>query len=52
MIPLVLMMVWMGMYTQTFLAPVSETDAKILSQTDMNNRAVAGTSIPRNLHAH
>jgi NADH-quinone oxidoreductase subunit M len=58
MIPLAIMMVWMGMYTQTFLAPVSETDAKILSQTDMNNRAVAAasipgsTSIPRNVHAH
>jgi len=58
MVPLAIMMVWMGMYTQTFLAPVSETDAKILSQTDMNNRAVAGASIPgssisgRNVHAH
>jgi NADH-quinone oxidoreductase subunit M len=59
MIPLAVMMVWMGMYTQTFLAPVSETDAKILSQTDMNTRAVAGVSIPgstsipgRNVHAH
>jgi len=30
MVPLIAMMVWMGIYTQTFLPPVSETDAKIL----------------------
>ncbi len=35
-IPLVLMMVWMGIFTQTFLPPVSETTAKILDQSRMN----------------
>ncbi len=32
-VPLVVMMVWMGMYTQTFLPAVSETNAKILGQS-------------------
>ncbi|HWE52500.1 MAG TPA: NADH-quinone oxidoreductase subunit M [Bryobacteraceae bacterium] len=35
-IPLVIMMVWMGMYTQTFLPPVSEANSKILDQSKMN----------------
>ena len=57
MVPLVVMMVWMGIYTQTFLAPVSEADTKILSQTEMNNKPVAGALLPAgipggSLHAH
>ena len=36
MIPLVVMMVWMGMYTQTFLPPVSEANSQILNQSKMN----------------
>ncbi len=35
-IPLVVMMVWMGIYTQTFLPPVSEATSKILDQSRMN----------------
>jgi NADH-quinone oxidoreductase subunit M len=35
-IPLVIMMVWMGIYTQTFLPPVSEATSKILDQSKMN----------------
>jgi NADH-quinone oxidoreductase subunit M len=35
-IPLVVMMVWMGMYTQTFLPAVSEANAKILDQSKGN----------------
>jgi len=31
--PLIVMMVWMGIYTQTFLPVVSETNARILDQT-------------------
>ena len=34
-IPLVVMMVWMGMYSQSFLPAVSETNAKILDQGKM-----------------
>jgi NADH-quinone oxidoreductase subunit M len=35
-IPLVVMMVWMGMYSQTFLPAVSETNARILDQGRMS----------------
>ena len=35
-VPLVGMMVWMGMYSQTFLPAVSETNAKILEQSRAN----------------
>jgi NADH-quinone oxidoreductase subunit M len=36
MVPLVVMMVWMGIYTQTFLPAVSETNSQILDQSKMN----------------
>ena len=36
MVPLVVMMVWMGIYTQTFLPAVSEANAQILDQSKMN----------------
>jgi NADH-quinone oxidoreductase subunit M len=35
-IPLVAMMVWMGMYSQSFLPVVSETNAKILEESRSN----------------
>ncbi len=35
-IPLVVMMVWMGVFTQTFLPPVTEANSKILDQSKMN----------------
>jgi NADH-quinone oxidoreductase subunit M len=39
-VPLVIMMVWMGVYTQTFLAPVSAANMKILNQTSSTARVV------------
>jgi NADH-quinone oxidoreductase subunit M len=36
MIPLIGMMVWMGMYTQTFLPVVSQSTARVLQQTEIN----------------
>ncbi len=36
MVPLVVMMVWMGILTQTFLPPITEANAKILSQSASN----------------
>ncbi len=36
MIPLVVMMVWMGIYTQTFLPAVTEANLKILDQSKSN----------------
>lgn len=35
-VPLVAMMVWMGVYSQTFLPPVGKTTARVLSQTQVN----------------
>jgi len=47
MIPLVVMMVWMGVYTQTFLPAVSEANSRILTQSKGN--APLQVSIPSNL---
>jgi NADH-quinone oxidoreductase subunit M len=35
-IPLIAMMVWMGVYSQTFLRPVSKNTAQIIEQTSVN----------------
>jgi len=35
-VPLIAMMVWMGVYSQTFLPPVGKTTARVLSQTQVN----------------
>jgi len=36
MVPLIAMMVWMGVYSQSFLPPVSNVTAKVLKQTQIN----------------
>ena len=35
-VPLIAMMVWMGMYSQSFLPAVGKTTARILDQTQVN----------------
>jgi len=35
-VPLVVMMVWMGVYSQSFLPPVSKTTARVLDQAQIN----------------
>jgi NADH-quinone oxidoreductase subunit M len=35
-VPLIVMMVWMGVYSQSFLPPVSKTTARVLDQTRIN----------------
>jgi NADH-quinone oxidoreductase subunit M len=35
-IPLIVMMVWMGMYSQSFLPPVGKVTARVLDQTQVN----------------
>jgi NADH-quinone oxidoreductase subunit M len=35
-LPLIVMMVWMGMYSQSFLPAVRKTTARILEQTQVN----------------
>src|SRR5580765_2811837 len=37
-VPLIAMMVWMGVYTASFLPPVTRTNASILEQSKMNVR--------------
>jgi NADH-quinone oxidoreductase subunit M len=38
-LPLVMMMVWMGMYSQTFLPAVSAQDARILTTIEKGPQA-------------
>jgi len=35
-VPLVVMMVWMGVYSQSFLPPVGKNTARIIEQTNVN----------------
>ena len=35
-VPLIVMMVWMGVYSQSFLPPVGKTTARVLDQTRIN----------------
>jgi NADH-quinone oxidoreductase subunit M len=35
-LPLLIMMVWMGVYSQSFLPPVSKNTARVLQQTNVN----------------
>jgi NADH-quinone oxidoreductase subunit M len=35
-VPLIVMMVWMGVYSQSFLAPVGRTTARVLAQSEIN----------------
>jgi NADH-quinone oxidoreductase subunit M len=35
-VPLIVMMFWMGVYSQSFLPPVSEVNARVLGQTQVN----------------
>jgi NADH-quinone oxidoreductase subunit M len=35
-VPLIVMMIWMGVYSQSFLPPVSRNTARILEQTQVN----------------
>ncbi len=45
-VPLVAMMIWMGVYSQSFLPPIGQTTARVLEQTQVN-RAISGDdSIP------
>jgi len=35
-VPLIVMMFWMGVYSQSFLPPVGKVDARVLEQTEVN----------------
>ncbi len=45
-VPLIVMMVWMGVYSQTFLPAVSRSTAAILEQTKMNVRFQVKMELP------
>jgi NADH-quinone oxidoreductase subunit M len=52
-IPLIVMMVWMGVYSQSFLPPVGVVNARVLEQTNINvpTRVQIPKSPPRGLAA-
>ncbi|HEY6986906.1 MAG TPA: NADH-quinone oxidoreductase subunit M [Bryobacteraceae bacterium] len=37
-VPLILLMVWLGSYTQSFMPPIDSATAHLLEQTNMNNQ--------------
>jgi NADH-quinone oxidoreductase subunit M len=49
-VPLVIMMVWMGVYSQSFLPAVSEANVKILDQSKSN--AALQVALPAGGHGH
>ncbi|MBV8865735.1 MAG: NADH-quinone oxidoreductase subunit M [Acidobacteriaceae bacterium] len=38
LLPLILLMVWLGSYTQSFMPPISTATSHLLEQTNMNNQ--------------
>ena len=46
MVPLIIMMVWMGTYTQTFLTPVTKATARLLEQAIAQRHARADATQP------
>jgi NADH-quinone oxidoreductase subunit M len=47
MAPLLILMVWMGTYTQTFLPPITKSSAALLEQTKVNVDFQVKRQIPR-----
>ena len=50
-IPLIVMMVWMGVYSQSFLPPVGKATARVLEQTQVNVPFRVDLSHPAGSHA-
>jgi NADH-quinone oxidoreductase subunit M len=51
-LPLILLMVWLGSYTQSFLPPISSATAHLLEQTSMTNEYRVGLKIPQIAEVH
>lgn len=51
-LPLIIMMVWMGTYTQTFLTPVTKATARMLEQTTVGTPMHAQIFRGGSHHAH
>jgi NADH-quinone oxidoreductase subunit M len=47
MAPLLILMVWMGTFTQTFLPPITKSSAALLEQTKVNVDFQVKRHIPR-----
>ena len=45
-LPLIVLMVWLGSYTQSFMPPISAATAKLLDQTSMSNEYRVKTVAP------
>ena len=50
-IPLIAMMVWMGVYSQSFLPPIGKVNARVLEQTQINVPFRVGLRQPARLEA-
>jgi NADH-quinone oxidoreductase subunit M len=48
--PLVLLMVWLGSYTQSFMPPINSATARLLDQTRMNDEYRVRLILPAALH--
>lgn len=48
LLPLILLMVWLGTYTQSFMPPISAATAHLLDQTNMSNEYRVQVSPPLN----
>ncbi|HZQ53742.1 MAG TPA: NADH-quinone oxidoreductase subunit M [Bryobacteraceae bacterium] len=46
-VPLILLMVWLGSYTQSFMPPISSATAHLLEQTSMNNEYRVKLAAPK-----
>lgn len=47
LLPMILLMVWLGSYTNSFLPPISAATARILDQTSMSNEYRVKLSVPQ-----
>jgi NADH-quinone oxidoreductase subunit M len=50
LLPLILLMVWLGSYTQSFMPPISSATARILDQTRMNDEYRVRVILPAAPH--
>ncbi len=46
LLPLILFMVWLGSYTQTFMPPITAATSHLLDQTNMNNQYRVASPLP------
>jgi NADH-quinone oxidoreductase subunit M len=47
-LPLILLMVWLGSFTQSFMPPISAATARLLDQTSLSNEYRVHRTPPTN----